>query len=169
MFFVTSAGKPFAEKNRRTGRIPNSWNSLLKRVQDDSPDFKRLSFKYLLKTGSDFVRAEGGGELASTYLAHGRPYGRDEHLDDYTNRPYGKMFEILDLYYDRLSPVWDQVEDPFPAGRKLGGKDKLPPSVIREMKKLTKEGVGAVEIARKFGVNRSTVYRKTKGSSPRPR
>ena len=167
-FFVTSQGKPFAEKNRRTGKIPNSWNSLIGRIQNEIPDFKRLSFKYLRKTGSSFIREEGSGELARVYLSHGKPYEKDENLEVYANRPYRQMFEVLDTFNEQLAPVWALVEEPFPAGRKLGGKDKLTPEKSREIQEMRGEGASVAEIAETLGVNKSTVYRRAKASVIKP-
>jgi hypothetical protein len=93
-FLVTQNGRSIADKNRRTGRIPNSWNSLIRRIQGDHSDFKKRSLGKLRKTGATLVRQISNGELASIYLAHGKPYGDDKDLECYADCPYGQLFEL---------------------------------------------------------------------------
>jgi hypothetical protein len=47
----------------------------------------------------------------------------------------------LDELHSLLHPVWAAVDDPFPEGRKLGGKDNLTPRQIARIQKL--RGAGA--------------------------
>lgn len=162
MFFITTAGKPIAEKNRRTGRIPNAWNSLLDRIQEQRKEFKRLSFKYLRKTGSSFVRELSTRELAKAYLSQGQPAGENDDVEAYANLPYKQLFDVLDDVHILLKPVWDSVDDPFPEGRKLGGKVNIAPEQIKRIKRLRNNGVSVAKIAEEMGLNQSTVYRWSK-------
>ena len=163
MFFITSAGKPIAEKNRRTGRIPNSWNSLIDRIQAHTKEFKRLSFKYLRKTGSSFVRELSTRELAKAYLSQGQPAGENDDVEAYANLPYQQLFDVLDDVYFLLKPVWAAVDDPFPAGRKLGGKVNVAPAQIKKIRRLRDSGVSVSQIAEELGFNKSTIYRWSEG------
>ena len=156
---ITQKGKPVATKTKRTGRLPNSFNSLLDRVVDKNTDFKRLSFKHLRKTGSTLVRKASRAELASVYLAHGKPHGDDDDLEAYADRPFEQMFEALNKVHRRLQPLWDAVPEPFNQPRRLGGKNHISNKTIQEIRRLATKGLRIETIADKVGVHVSTVYR----------
>jgi hypothetical protein len=158
---ITQNGIPFSEKNRRTGKIANSWDSLVSRVVKNNEGFNRLSIKFLRKTGSTFIRAIAGGEVSSIYLAHGSPYKDDRTLDVYANCPYGKLFESLGEFHSKLQPLWDAVPEPFSEPRKLGGKSNLTPTVIRKIKEMRINGIPAAQVAKELSMHVSTVHRNT--------
>lgn len=165
-FLITQKGKPVAVKNRRTGRIPNSWTSLNKRITEQEPEFKNLSFGKLRKTGATIVRKLANAEIASIYLAHGKPFGDDKDLEAYADRPYGQLFETLDRMHAHLKPLWEAVETPFGSSRRLGGKSNLSPRTKHQIKELLHAGHGAQQIADQLSIDVSTVYRH---KAPKPR
>ena len=156
---ITQRGKPVATKNKRTGRLPNSFNSLLDRVVSQNRDFNRLSFKYLRKTGSTLVRKVSNAEMASIYLAHGKPHGGDSDLEAYANRPFEQLFEALDLVHQRLKPLWDAVPEPFAKPRRLGGKNHISKAKIKQIRRLATSGKSVQKIAEKVSVHTTTVRR----------
>ena len=158
-FLITQKGKPVATKTTRTGRLPNSWNSLLDRVVKQDKDFNRLSIKYLRKTGSSLVRKVSNGELASIYLAHGKPHGGDSDLEAYANRPFNQLFDALDKVHARLEPLWEAVPDPFAGPRRLGGKNHISKATIRKIKQMAIHGKSLVAIAEELSVHVTTVRR----------
>ena len=158
-FLLTQNGKPLATKVRRTGAIPNSWNALNIRISDHEKDFKVLSFGKLRKTGASIVRKLAGAEIASVYLAHGKPYGQDKDLEAYADRPYGKLFDALDDFHKHLQPLWKSVENPFSDPRRLGGKSNLSPKTKKAIAELSNQGMSAKHIAKQLSLNVSTVYR----------
>ena len=169
---ITQNGFPFSEKNRRTGKIPNSWDSLLQRVTADNEGFNRLSFKHLRKTGATHIRAIEDGEVASIYLAHGKPFKGDESLDVYANYPFEKLFEALDKFRTKLQPLWDAVPEAFSEPRKLGGKSNLTPAMRRTIEELRANGISASRVAEQLSLHVSTVHRNTPDhlkKKPRPK
>jgi len=104
-----------------------------------------------------FLRKAYGGEVANVFLQHGSPFEKDWLLEDYANRPYGRLCEALDRYGERLRQMFDAVPDPFPSEEKKGGAN-ITPGRIREIKRLLAEGKSKSDVARKVGVHRSTVY-----------
>jgi hypothetical protein len=160
MFLITQTGKPVATKDQRTGRLPNSYNSLLNRVVAKNKDFKRLSIKYLRKTGSTQVRKVSNAELASIYLAHKKPPGhKDGEIEAYANRPFEQLFDALDLVHKRLQPLWDAVPEPFAQPRRLGGKNHISKAKIQKIRRLATSGKSVEKIAKEVSVHTSTVYR----------
>ena len=158
-FLITQKGKPVSTKTRRTGRLPNSWNSLLDRIVTQNQSFNRLSIKYLRKTGASLVRKVSNGELASIYLAHGKPHGGDSDLEAYANRPFEQLFDALDLVHQRLQPLWDAVPEPFAQPRRLGGKNHISKAKIQRIRRLATSGRSIERIAKEVSVHTTTVRR----------
>ena len=158
-FLITQKGKPVAVKNRRTGTIPNSWKSLNTRITDHEPNFKVLSFGKLRKTGATIIRKLANAEIASIYLAHGKPFGDDKDLEAYADRPYGQLFEALDRMHEHLKPLWDAVDAPFSRPRRLGGKSNLAPKTKAAINELLKGGMSAKDVANRLDLSTSTIYR----------
>lgn len=159
LFLITQKGKPVATKDQRTGRLPNSYNSLLDRVVAKNKDFKRLSIKYLRKTGSTLVRKVSNAEITSIYLAHKKPAGQNDQLEAYANRPFEQLFDALDLAHERLKPLWDAVPEPFSQPRRLGGKNHISKAKIQKIRRLATRGKSVEKIAEAVSVHTSTVYR----------
>ena len=140
-------------------RQPNSWKSLNTRITDHEPNFKVLSFGKLRKTGATIIRKLANAEIASIYLAHGKPFGDDKDLEAYADRPYGQLFDALDRMHKHLQPLWDAVDAPFNRPRRLGGKSNLAPKTKASINELLKDGVPAKDVARQLNVSVSTIYR----------
>ena len=68
---LTKNGRPLNQQTAggsRNMRIPNTWNTLLKRIRrKDFPTFRKLSFNKLRKTAASFVRRKYGGEVAGMF------------------------------------------------------------------------------------------------------
>jgi len=162
--------KPTAQGNANQ-RIPNTWRSLVRRVQKDNPDFHYLSFKHLRKTAGDLMRWFGGrrvsadragGEIAKIFLCHGNAVESDELADIYTNRPFGRVFEVLREVEEYLQPMFDAVPpEPFPEKRKKGGPN-ITSGQIRRIRSLRKQGFKIKKIAELVGVTTQTVHRHLK-------
>ncbi len=138
--------------------IPSCWRRIGKRAGIETG-----SYSALRRTTSNFLRWTYGGELASVFLQHGSPFHRDRLLEEYTNRPYGKLFESLDRWGERLRPIFDALPNPFPSEDTSGGAN-ISPSKIRQIKQLLAKGDSKAEIARIAEVHRSTVYRHVEKS-----
>ena len=105
-----------------------------------------------------------GARSWRVFLQHGSPFEKDRLLEEYSNRPFGRLFEALDRLGDRLKPMFDCVQDPFPAERPRATevKDNKAESrrlKIQEIKRLLAKGTREAEIAAIVGVHRTTVYR----------
>ena len=138
----------------------NLWRSLTTKIQKDEKhkNFRCLSFGKLRKTAGNLIRMEADGEVAGVFLCHGTPVKSDDLLDVYTNRPFPKVFNAIDIVEQRLSQLWTSVEDPFPDRRKKGGGN-IPLSKIHRIQKLRKQGYKVAYIAEKTGVSHQTVIR----------
>lgn len=99
---ATSEGKPFDRQ-----RIANMWTRLHDRIETGGRHCRRLSFKYLRKTGGQLVRDRSDGELAAVFHCRVKAVARDEFADAYTNRPFVKVAEALRRVRVDLSPVFD--------------------------------------------------------------
>jgi len=154
-------------RNDRNVQIPNHWSGLTEKIRkdDEHKDFRKLSFGKLRKTGGNLIRAEAGGEVAGVFLCHGTPEKSDELLDAYTNRPFAKVFEAIDIVGLRLSHIWSSVENPFPEVRKKGGSN-ISVGKIQRIQKMRRQGYRVNVIAEKLGVSKQTVSRH---SSKKPR
>jgi len=148
------------KRNDRNVQIPNLWNGLTDTIRkdDEHKDFRKMSFGKLRKTGGNLIRLEAGGEVAGVFLCHGTPEKSDELLDIYTNRPFAKVFEAIDIVGLRLSHIWSSVESPFPVMRKKGGPN-ISASKIRKIQRLRQAGFKVDHVAKEVGVDRNTVYR----------
>lgn len=98
-------------------RISKLWyRGLMDRIQKDKDNeaFPRLSPKSLRKTAGNLMRDTAGGEVMGVFLAHGKPVKNDDLAEQYSNRPYARVFEALGALNLRLQPLWDAVPEPFP-------------------------------------------------------
>ena len=153
------------EGGNNASRISKLWYAgLLNRIQKDLPTFPRLSPKSLRKTAGNLIRDIAGGEIMGIFLAHGRPVKSDDLAEQYSNRPFSRVFESLEKLNQRLQPLWNSVPDPFPQ------KNVTPRNVgtittvdkAKAIKILTAQGKTPEEIARELNVSTSTVYRRRK-------
>ncbi|MGC4031394.1 MAG: hypothetical protein QM754_06590 [Tepidisphaeraceae bacterium] len=130
--------------------ISNMWYKLLDRIQKDRPDFRRLSFKWLRKTGSSMVRQIAGGEIASLYLSHGQSSATDDSL--------------LSVY---ASTNWKAVADAVNSLRRsldlsgdvLPGQPQIARALIRQITDAWQQGLKWHEIVKLTGLSRHTVYK----------
>jgi hypothetical protein len=153
-------------RNDRNVQIPNHWDGLTTTIRNDDKhkNFRKLSFGKLRKTAGNLIRVEADGEVAGVFLCHGTPVKSDNLLDEYTNRPFAKVFEAIEIVGQRLNPIWSSVETPFPEVRKKGGAN-IPASKIRKIQRMRKAGFKVARIAEEVGVDKNTVYRW--GKQPR--
>ncbi len=144
----------------RNPQLPNLWRGLTETIRKDTEhqDFRVLSFGKLRKTAGNLIRKAGDGEVAGVFLCHGQPVKSDVLLDCYTNRPYAKVFDTIDLVGQQLSPIWSSLANPFPERRKLGGSN-ISISLIRRIQNLRLQGYKVAYIADKLGVSQQTVSR----------
>lgn len=138
--------------------IPNCWSRLARRMKTAHPMANAHRYSTLRRTTTNFLRKVYDAEVASLFLQHGTPFEKDRLLDDYSNRPYGKLFEALDRWGERLRPMFQSVPDPFSEEENLL-ETKIPICKINEIRRLFAEGKKKVEIAQITGVHRTTLYR----------
>ena len=96
---LTSQGKGYADETKskkKPSRIRNLWVNLFKTIkaEPERKDFRYLAFSEIRKVAGDMVRDQSNGEVAGVFLCHGKPVKTDQLSDLYTNRPFGKVFEI---------------------------------------------------------------------------
>ena len=153
---VTRNGKPLVEptKSNFTGAyVPNRWATLLKRIRQDIPAFRKLSFNKLRKTAGDLIRQASDGEISGVFLCHGQAVKTDDLADVYTNRPFAKVFEAQDR-------VWKDLKDIFVG--EVYEDNKISIGTIKKIKALHEKGLPVSEIAEQCGVAESTVRDHTR-------
>jgi len=161
ILLTTDSGYPMYrlyESGNTSQDISKCWARVVERTATAHPEIGRFTYSTLRRTTANFLRKTYGGEVANVFLQHGSPFEKDRLLEDYTNRPYGRLFEALDRYGERLRQMFEAVPDPFPSEEKKGGAN-ITPGRIREIKRLVAEGKSKSDVARRVGVHRSTVYR----------
>ena len=149
--------KQTAEGNT-SNRIANMWTSrLTTRIRKDYPTFRKLSFNKLRKTASDLIRHESDGEISGVFLTHGQPVRSDDLSDEYTNRPFGKVFEAIRSVRQYLAPVFS-FQPTWPDVRKKSGP-KISVGKAERIRKLRSQGYKIAKIAEMAGVSLMTVRR----------
>jgi hypothetical protein len=159
VLFVRESGKPIydeALENPQAG-FANMWTRLLDRVRKSHRDFPRLPLGSLRDTLPNLLRQRYDDEIASLCLAHGSPSKEDLLLNDYANKPFGRLFKAQREVRDYYAPVFAAVSDPFD-----DTKHYLPIEQTDKIGPLLTEGKGVAEIVRECKVSRSTVERKRK-------
>ncbi len=160
VLLLTERGIPFYRRTvsskNRSQIFVNKWAGLMKRVRKDHPNFPGFGFTALRDTAADRIRHIAGGEVASVFLLHGKPVEKDDLLDLYTNRPFGKVFKALRQLEQDLKPVFDAApldlwQSPMQQYTSLG--------VREQMLELYRQGMTAPKIAKQFGKSPMTVYR----------
>ena len=108
------------------------------------------------------MRDIAGGEIMGVFLAHGQPVRTDDLAEQYSNRPFGKLFEHLETMHRRLQPVWDAVPNPFPLdkAKTRNGGPNISVGTIDSIKELTAQGQKPEEIAKALNISVATVYRR---------
>ena len=141
--------------NNRNQQIPNAWDRLSTRIQEDHSTFPSLSFGKLRKTTGNLVRSVAGDEVASLFLCHGKPVNDDALLDAYTNRPFSRVQEALLSLGSLLQPMFERVGDPTEVPK----KNYLSRQTIAQINRLRSQGKSVDQIAKQIGVSKMTVYR----------
>ncbi len=165
-------GNPYWRQTKGGNRaqdIPRLWSRLLRRVQKDHADFRRLPFNSLRDTSADIIRRIAGEEIASLHLAH-KHQSPDENLGRYTNprrRRHAKALRKLEL---ELVTVFDDVSDPFPADQikvQNSGGANLSLERSKRIERLHSQGFKRKKIAEIVGVSTSAVWRHTRTPKPK--
>lgn len=132
--------------------IANRWTRLLDRVTKDLPTFKRLSFKWIRKSGSSFIRKMGDGELASLYISHGEGSSTDDDLlEIYATARWDDLANVLNRFHEALQPMFTQ--------QTTTARTYIPLTKIDRIRQLWADGVKPEEIATLTGTSRATAYR----------
>jgi hypothetical protein len=157
---LTKDGQRYYRKTgggkNRSQIFNNKWQDLVERVQKNEKDFPYFSFSTLRDTAGDLVRQAADGEVSSTFLMHGQPVKKDDLLDLYTKRPFGKVFEALRRLQVDLKPMFDAapenlVEQPMQQYTPMNKRDRIV--------ELKKAGMKVTQIMEEVGVSRMTVLR----------
>jgi hypothetical protein len=136
--------------------IPNHWQRLIKRIQDDENEIRPLSFGKLRKTASDLIRRMSTGEVAGVFECHGTPVKEDNLSDAYTNRPFGKVFQAIRDVQEYLTPVFRAAgKTPFAAQAQAYTKR----STIDRVIELYDDNYPMGQIAAAVGLSGSAVSR----------
>jgi hypothetical protein len=125
----------------------------MERVVAEHPDFYRLPFKCLRKTGATYVRKLSSAEVASMYLAHGeRADDKDQLLSVYTSRPWRKVHRALGKLRTRFLPILTSIADPWKESN-----FRISPLARKEVLALRRQGKNYREIAQVVGLHPVTV------------
>jgi hypothetical protein len=159
-FLLTKKGVPLSARSKNgnhSREIQNAWNRLIARIHKDEEHkgFRKLSFNKLRKTAGNLIRRAASGEIARTFLCHGKPVKDDPLSEIYGNRDFRRVFKALRRVHKHLASVFAAVAEPFPAG-------KVPqPSIglakINRIRKLRAQGYTAKKAAEIVGVSDDTV------------
>ncbi|EAQ80610.1 hypothetical protein [Blastopirellula marina] len=98
------------KSNNANQLIPNHFDRLIQRIQDDKQQIRKLSFGKLRKTATDLVKRFSNGEIAGVFDCHGSPVKTDSLSDQYSNRPFGKVFQAIREVEAYLAPVFAEGE-----------------------------------------------------------
>ncbi len=117
---VNRAGRPLTrgtKKGNENQVIKNHWDNLFKRIHADHPEFYKLPFKHLRKTGANLIRhlkVPNAAEISVMYLLHGeKSDGNDQLLHAYTDRPWRKLHKALLRLRTKLLPVLAAEANPW--------------------------------------------------------
>lgn len=141
-------------KNNRGAKIPNAWNRLIDRIQEDHEKFRRLSIGKLRKTAADMIRRFSDGEIAAIFLCHGKSVKTDELAENYTNRPFDKVFAAQDRVWEFLKDV---LVGEFPPQEATKPSAKISLGTIRKIQSLRRQGFKVSKVAEICEVAESTV------------
>jgi integrase len=152
-------GKPLTRQTKQgneNGVIRNHWQLILDRIAKDHPDFYRLPFKHLRKTGSTYIRhmnIPNAAELATMYLAHGEESDtKDTLLSVYASRAWKKLHKALLKLRKKLLPVFATVEKPWESSVM-----RITPATRAKVKELRAQGMKLADIAAHVGLHHLTV------------
>lgn len=156
---VSKTGKPLDRLTRggnENQTIKNHWDRVLKRVRADYPDFPKLPFKCLRKTGANLVRRiakKRATELASMYLAHSeRSDSPDKLLPNYIDRPWPLLHKVLVVLRRTLDKMFTSVADPWKPQRHT-----VSPLTLHRIRELRSAKKTLKEVAAEVGLHWVTV------------
>ncbi len=156
---LNEQGQPFDRptvSGNRNQQIPNYFARLIKRIQDDGHEIRRLSFGKLRKTAGNLVRLFSDGETMAVFHCRGEAVRTDDLADVYSNRPFGRVFRAIREVERYLAPVFEaagpQPFDPQPQAYTSR-------STIERITRLHAEGHSVGHIAHAIGISRSAVSR----------
>lgn len=159
--FLTAKGSPLVSLteggNNRSQHIANHWQRVYDRIVKDHPDFRRLSFNKLRKTGASWMRHNRGAEVAKVYLSH----GEREVLDHYTDPRFRALSKALTRFRKWLGETFSGVADPFPANPEMHNPS-LSRGTIKRIGALRQQGYTLAKVSELVGVSMATVLKYTK-------
>ncbi|MDB4367968.1 helix-turn-helix domain containing protein [Mariniblastus sp.] len=162
VLLLNGNGKPFdhpTKGNNANQTIPNRFVRLIQRIQDDGNQIRKLSFGKLRKTATQLIKNHSDGEIAGVFDCHGQPVESDSLSDQYSNRPFGKVFEASKAVNRYLQPVLRQAgHTPFAKQAEAYTQRKTIDKIIR----LYEEGVPTGQIASVVRLHGETVARHIK-------
>lgn len=147
--------KVIGKSGNRSNKAANAWDHLAKRIQKDYPDFPTLSFGKLRKTGGNLVKQFTDGEIVAVYHQRASAVKTDDEAEVYTNRDYPKVFAAQEKVYELLRPMLESEATPFGTTKKMYTSH----STVARIVQLWAEGVPPMEIVKRTGRSRATVYR----------
>jgi integrase len=164
-------GKPMTDGTKGGNEnqvIKNHWDWIMGRVLTDYPDFYRLPFKHLRKTGANMLRhlpLRGATGLPVLYLAHGEQGdSRDVLLPAYTSRRFVRLHLALLRLRKMLLPVFATVANPWE-----GKPMRTTPKTLARVKELRAAGKKLKEIAAEVGLHWVTVGKICRQQKPAER
>lgn len=156
---VNTAGKSMEKgtpKGNDNQMVKNHWDNIFKRILADYPEFHKLPFKHLRKTGATLIRhmhVANAAELASMYLSHGeKADSADSLLPVYTSRPWRKLHKVLLKLRKKLLPIFTSVEQPWEFERV-----RTSPLTVAKVLELRAGGMKLKDIATQVGLHWVTV------------
>lgn len=117
---LNDRGKPYYRRTASgnvNSQIVARFEAMKKRAQKNGCSVANHSFGKLRKTAGNLVRQLGDGEVAGVFLTHAQAVLQDDLSDVYTNRPFGRLFDVLRKVEEHLQPVFAAAgPDPFGEG-----------------------------------------------------
>lgn len=95
-------------RKHKTDSVSQGWKRVRRRCKDYN--IRLLPFKYLRKTGSQWVRDRLGLEYSQVFLAHGRESVAEEHYNDPTYEKLAGAMKAIHLEQQRMFQKvnWDE-------------------------------------------------------------
>ena len=157
--FLNENGVPLDERTKGGNdnqSIPNHFDRLVKRIQDDEQEIRSLSFGKLRKTAYQLIRTHSDGEVAGVFACHGKPVKSDDLSDQYSNRPFGRVFAAIREVENYLAPVFEEAS-PNPFVEQAQAYTKR--STIDRIIEMHRDEKPLDQIAAATGLSTSTVSR----------
>ena len=151
----TALDKP-TKSNNANQAIPNHFDRLIKRIKEDGNEIRKLSFGKLRKTATDLIKRFSDGEIAGVFDCHGSPVKTDSLSDQYSNRPFGRVFKAIRDVQEYLAPVFKEAGSaPFAPQAQAYTKR----STIERIVEMYEDGYFTGQIAAAVGLSGSAVSR----------